>query len=363
MKKNSLFALLLAFVLAFSACSAPAGESASTPTLTPAGTPIVTPSATATEPFVSETAGSVTTPAITPTIVPTIAQTLAPTVTSTITPTNTPTIAPSMNAGTQEGDTTITLSNIPAYSGNTFVAINDNVPFFTKEELTTTAYENYSDLDALGRCGVVMACCGQEIMPTGERGDISSIKPTGWVQVKYDFVDGKYLYNRSHLIGWQLSGENANEKNLITGTRYFNTEGMLPFENMVADYIKETDNHVMYRVTPIYDGKNLVAHGVLIEAYSVEDNGEGICFNVFCYNVQPGVVIDYTTGVSHSEVKPSPTATQDTSQTYILNTNSKKIHYPDCSSVSKMNDKNKQEYTGTLEDLLEDGYTTCGICF
>ena len=283
-------------------------------------------------------------------------------------PQYTQTPIPTMHAGTGNGDSSdeiITLSNIPPYSGDAFVAVNDYQPFFTKEELTTTAYENYSNLDTLGRCGVVMACCGREIMPTGERGDISSVKPSGWVQAQYDFVDGKYLYNRCHLIGWQLSAEDANKKNLITGTRYFNVEGMLPFENMVADYIKETGNHVMYRVTPIYDGNNLVASGVLLEAYSVEDDGEGICFNVFCYNVQPGVVLDYATGASRLEgsifatATVKPTAGQ--SETYILNTNTKKIHREGCGHIKSIKDENKREYTGDLDDLT--GYEKCKTCF
>ena len=188
-----------------------------------------------------------------------------------------------------------------------YIEVNGNIPYFTDADKTTTAYENYAPLDSLGRCGVVMACIGRELMPKAdeERGSISSVTPSGWEQAKYDtaLVDGGYLYNRAHLIGWQLSAENDNEKNLITGTRYFNAgnseeQGMLLFENMVADYIKETGNHVLYRVTPVYEGNNLLAGGILMEAYSVEDNGEGICFNVYFYNVQPGIEIDYATGES-----------------------------------------------------------------
>ena len=193
------------------------------------------------------------------------------------------------------------LSTIPEYSGEAYVAINGNEPDFEEKDLTTESYEFYSELDHLGRCGVTVACLGQELMPTEDRESISHVKPSGWVQGQYDFVDGKSLYNRCHLIGFQLAGENANEKNLITGTRYMNTIGMLPFENMVADYIKETDNHVMYRVTPIYDGDNLVASGVQMEGYSVEDEGDGIYFNVYVYNVQPGVEIDYATGENQEE--------------------------------------------------------------
>ncbi len=194
---------------------------------------------------------------------------------------------------------TYTMEDIPAYAGDPFVIIDDNQPSFTEEELTYAAeggYEFYSELDYLGRCGVTEACVGVEMMPTEKRGDISSIKPTGWEQEFYDFVNGEALYNRCHLIGFQLTGENANEKNLITGTRYMNVEGMLPFEDMVADYVKETENHVLYRVTPVFEGTDLVAKGVRMEAFSVEDAGDGVCYNVFCYNVQPGVEIDYATG-------------------------------------------------------------------
>ena len=192
----------------------------------------------------------------------------------------------------------VSLSEIPAYSGDAYVVINENVPFFTDKEITDQSYESYSALDMYGRCGVTIACIGQDIMPTEERGAIGMIKPSGWHTVKYDIVDGKYLYNRCHLIGYQLSGENANEKNLITGTRYLNVVGMLPFENEVADYVEETGKHVMYRVTPIFEGNNLVASGVEMEALSVEDNGQGVCFHVYVYNVQPGITIDYATGES-----------------------------------------------------------------
>ena len=195
-------------------------------------------------------------------------------------------------------EVTISVADISAYAGDPYVTINDNVPQFLETDLATSSYEYYSDLDDLDRCGVVYACIGTDLMPTEERGNIGSVKPSGWHTVKYDIVDGKYLYNRCHLIGYQLSGENANVNNLITGTRYLNVEGMLPFENMVADYVKETENHILYRVTPVFEGNNLVASGVQIEAQSVEDQGEGILFNVYCYNVQPGVTIDYATGDS-----------------------------------------------------------------
>lgn len=297
----------------------------------------------------------------------------------------------------------VKISNIPAYSGKAYVVINNNQPNFSSSELTTVGYEKYSSLDSLGRCGVALASCGEEIMPADgeERGSISSIKPSGWVQAKYSNVSGGYLYNRCHLIGWQLSAENANNKNLITGTRYMNTEGMLPFENMVADYINETGNHVAYRITPVYDGNNLVASGVQMEAYSVEDDGEGICFNVYCYNVQPGVKINYATGASSADgssaaettkaaSKASTTTTKASSGTtksstvtttkkqasttttksqssvssndYILNTNSKKFHYSWCGSVKQMSDKNKSEYSGSRDDLISKGYTPCGNC-
>lgn len=192
----------------------------------------------------------------------------------------------------------ITLNNLPAYSGEAYVELNDNVPSFSKNDMTTKGFEKYSELDDLGRCGAAYANVCRETMPTEERGNIGMIKPSGWHTVKYDNVDGKYLYNRCHLIGYQLTAENANEKNLITGTRYLNIEGMLTFENMVADYIDETDNHVLYRVTPIFKGDNLLASGVQMEAYSVEDKGKGVSFNVYCYNVQPGIEINYSDGTS-----------------------------------------------------------------
>ena len=192
----------------------------------------------------------------------------------------------------------VSLDAIPAYDGKAYVAVNNNEPFFTDSDMTTTAFENYSDLDSLGRCGVAYANICKEIMPTEERGKIGMIKPSGWHTVKYDVIKDRYLYNRCHLIGYQLAGENANPKNLITGTRYLNVEGMLPFENLVADYVNNTGNHVLYRVTPMFSDSNLVANGVLIEAKSVEDNGGGILFNVYCYNVQPGVGINYENGDS-----------------------------------------------------------------
>ena len=199
------------------------------------------------------------------------------------------------------GEPIVSLDAIPAYSGEPYVVINGNVPFFEESEFTTSSYEDYGELDYLNRCGQVSACVGLDLMPTEERGSIGHVKPSGWQTAKYDCVDGKYLYNRCHLIGFQLTGENATAENLITGTRYLNIEGMLPFEDMVADYVKETENHVLYRVTPIFNGDDLVAEGVLLEGWSVEDNGEDICFCVYAYNAQPGIIIDYATGDSREE--------------------------------------------------------------
>ena len=264
-------------------------------------------------------------------------------------------------------------ADVPAYSGEPYTAVNNNEPYFTSDNLTTEAFENYSELDALGRCGVAHANVCLETMPTEKRGSISEVKPTGWHSVKYDNVDGKSLYNRCHLIGYQLTAE-----------------------NMVADYVKETDNHVLYRVTPIFTGDNLVADGVLMEGYSVEDEGDGICFCVYAYNVQPGITIDYATGdswlssekgnsdsssggnsaVSQSAADKSGTqqaavqtesvketsAPVSTGTEYILNTNTKKFHYPSCSSVKQMKASNKKEYTGSRDDLIAQGYDPCKKC-
>lgn len=268
-------------------------------------------------------------------------------------------------------ETAASLDNIPAFSGEPYVVIDDNQPSFTASELTTSSFESYAPLDSLGRCGVAYACISTDLMPAdGEkRGSISEIKPSGWVTAKYDFVDGKYLYNRCHLIGWQLTAENANRSNLITGTRYMNVDGMLPFENMVADYIKETGSHVMYRVTPVFSGDDLVAQGVQMEAYSVEDDGDGICFNVFCYNVQPGVTIDYADGTNHLSDKDAQTDSSSTSTDtdtasahYVLNTSSKKYHDPSCSAVGKMSEKNRRDFTGTQAELEKEGYTPHTSC-
>ena len=201
-----------------------------------------------------------------------------------------------IKAGVLPGASEQNYSAVEEYVDKPYMEMNGNKPKF--EELSTKCFEEYSELDNLGRCGTAYACVGLEIMPTEERGAIGQVKPSGWHTIKYDIVDGKYLYNRCHLIGYQLTGENANTKNLITGTRYLNVEGMLPFENMVAEYVEETGNHVMYRVTPHFKGRNLVASGVQMEAYSVEDDGKGVCFNVYVYNAQPGIEIDYKTGDS-----------------------------------------------------------------
>ena len=261
-----------------------------------------------------------------------------------------------------------TLEDLPEYSGEPYVVLNENVPDFPQEDETTNSFERYSPLDDLGRCGTAYANIGTDLMPTEERGSIGQVKPSGWQTVKYDCVDGKYLYNRCHLIGYQLSGENANEENLITGTRYLNVEGMLPFEDQVADYVQETNNHVLYRVTPIFEGDNLLASGVVMEAKSVEDDGTGVCFCVYVYNVQPGVVIDYATGASWLEedvptstTQPEETAAAEESH-YVLNTSSMKFHLPTCSGVESMSPSNRQDYTGTRQALLEQGYTPCGTC-
>ena len=292
---------------------------------------------------------------------------------------------------TGEGTSAFSLREIPAYSGTPYTEVNGNKPYFTEVDLTTQSFETYSELDSLGRCGVAYANVGQDLMPTEPRGEIGAVKPTGWHLVKYDNVDGKYLYNRCHLIAYMLAAENANPQNLITGTRYLNVQGMLPFETKVCDYVKNTGNHVLYRVTPIFDGDNLLADGVLMEAYSVEDAGEGISFCVFAYNVQPGIGIDYATGdnwaegsgtyqstvASVAEETPVPqpetdTAVQITPEssapqesqgiTYVLNTNTKKFHYPTCSSVDDMKEKNKQIYTGSREEVINMGYVPCKRC-
>lgn len=255
------------------------------------------------------------------------------------------------------------LADVPEFSDEPYVILNDNKPEFTDDMLSDKAYEFYSELDSLGRCGYVMACVGTEIMPTEERGAIGMVKPTGWHTVKYDNVDGKYLYNRCHLLGYQLTGENANKLNLITGTRYLNIEGMLPFEDLIAEYVKETNNHVLYRVTPIFEGDNLLASGVQMEGFSVEDNGAEIRFNVFAYNAQPGITIDYATGESHlNDDVEIDTSQKANATTYIINKNSKKFHTPDCAAVKDIKPQNKKESYKSREELEKLGYSPCKSC-
>lgn len=305
--------------------------------------------------------------------------------------------------GTSRSDESVSLADIPDYDGTPYIQLENNTPDFTEDEKEVTeAFETYSELDSLGRCGQAYANICPEIQPTEERGAIGNVRPSGWHTVKYnDLIDGNYLYNRCHLIAYCLAGENANEKNLITGTRYLNIEGMLPFEEMINDYVDKTGNHVLYRVTPIFDGDNLVASGVEMEGWSVEDEGAGICFHVYCYNVQPGIGINYADGTSwestsdervnarksgnteqengmaydasaeqpaaeiqgHTQnLEPIGDSRNEATQTYILNTNTKKIHRPTCSSVDQMKEKNKQTYEGTVEELENMGYTPCKKC-
>lgn len=291
-------------------------------------------------------------------------------------------------------------SMVPEYTGSASVAINNNVPFFNADEKTagTASFETYSELDDLRRCGIAYACIGKDIMPTEDRGQIGMIKPTGWHTVKYDCVDGKYLYNRCHLIAYCLAGENANEKNLITGTRYLNIEGMLPYETLTAKYMDNNpDNHVLYRVTPVFVGSELVARGVLIEGYSVEDNGAGINFCVFCYNVQPDVEINYADGESSykgSADKSSDASgstnnstgftgytnessssgdstnegsrftgyTDENANSYVVTTSSKKFHTADCKNADKISDKNKKIVNESRDELIADGYAPSKCC-
>lgn len=258
------------------------------------------------------------------------------------------------------------LNSIPEYSSNPVYIVNDNIPFFKEDEITSTSFEKYSPLDNLGRCRVAFACLGKDTMPPeGEkRGAIGMVKPTGWHTVKYpEVISDLYLYNRCHLIGWQLGNENANELNLTTGTRYLNVDGMLPYENQIADYIKSTGNHVMYRVAPIFADKELVCRGILMEAQSVEDDGCVFC--VYCYNVQPGITINYANGESWLSTDSSHNGTNENTNvetTYIINTNTMKIHKPDCQYAQSISEKNRWDYTGLISDLLDDNYTICGSC-
>ena len=255
-------------------------------------------------------------------------------------------------------------SQIPEYSGSAIYVVNNNVPFFTKDEMTTESYESYSELDSLGRCGVAIACLSKDTMPAeGEtRGEIGNVKPAGWHTIKYpDLISDLYLYNRCHLIGWQLGAENDNVKNLTTGTRYLNVEGMLPYENLVDNYIEATNNHVMYRITPIFIGNELVCRGILMEAKSVEDNSCIFC--IYCYNVQPGINIDYATGESNPINNTNVDITDtELENDYILNTSSMKIHRPDCVYAVSISEKNRYTYIGVMKDLIDQGYSVCKTC-
>ena len=265
------------------------------------------------------------------------------------------------NPTENSNESNIDINNIPAYSGNDYIVLNNNIPNFSDSDLTTTSFEEYSPLDSLGRCGVAYANIGTDLMPTEERESISSVKPSGWQSIKYDIVEGKYLYNRSHLIGFQLTAENANKNNLITGTRYFNATLMLPYENMVADYVKETNNHVLYRVTPVFEGNNLVATGVQMEAKSVEDNGEGIEFNVFVYNIQPGITIDYATGASalaSEEIHSEKSSNNSSNKKTIIRGNSKSkiYHCPGQRDYENMSDSVYLINFNSEEEAIAAGY-------
>ena len=290
-------------------------------------------------------------------------------------------------------DGVISYRDVPAFEGNPYVYVNDGEPTFTDEQRAAEpGHEHYGELDELGRCTAAFAVVGPETQPTEKRGSIGEVRPSGWQMAKYDFVEGKYLFNRCHLLGYQLTGENANERNLITGTRYLNVQGMLPFENAVADYVDATGNHVLMAVMPVFEGSELVARGVHMMAESVEDGGEGVAFNVFCYNVQPGVVIDYGTGESMLEEDATPLpdvsgaeSAPDTASEgagageasekgatgsaegkgtteYVLNTNSKKFHLPSCSSVDQMSPKNREDVEDSRENLIAKGYDPCKRC-
>lgn len=252
--------------------------------------------------------------------------------------------------------------SLPVYSGKPYVVVNDNQPDFLEKDLTTESFEYYGQLDYLGRCTACFANVGKDLMPTEKRGNISSVKPTGWHSSQYDNVDGGSLYNRCHLIAFQLTGENANDHNLITGTRYMNATGMLPFEEQVGNYVRNTGNHVLYRVTPVFVGDELVARGVQMEAISIEDNGDGISFNVYCFNVQPGIVIDYLTGDNYAEKQEQGSTGDSVQGSYILNTKSKKFHLTTCPNCDSISEKNKKEYQGSRDALIDDGYTPCGQC-
>lgn len=271
-------------------------------------------------------------------------------------------------------DGTLDPAQIPDWSGAPFVTVNNNEPSLSVAD-ASSATESYSALDALGRCDVAFALVSPKTMPTEKRGSIGMVKPSGWHTVRYDdLIDGKYLYNRCHLIGYQLTGENANVRNLITGTRYLNVQGMLPFEDEIASYVEKTGMRVLYRSTPVFAGDELVARGVHLEALSIDDDGAGVRFNVFCYNVQPGIGIDYATGeswraneaeeadASAAQAEPTAQNTQATQHDYVLNTNNKRFHLPECSSVESIKASNRRDYTGTRDELIAKGYSPCGRC-
>ena len=276
----------------------------------------------------------------------------------------------SSTKSTKKANYRVTYQAAPAPDKNAYRTVNGNKPTFTKAQMTTKSFERYSALDSLGRCRTAFVNASPSTLPTKKRGSIGMVKPTGWHTVRYSIVgngSAGYLYNRCHLIAYCLTAENANKKNLITGTRYMNNEGMLPYEEKTARYIDKTNNHVLYRVTPVFEGSNLVASGVLMEAYSVEDQGKGICFCTYCYNVQPGVAIDYATGDSHLSGKNNQnshnsSAKEHASAVYILNTNTKKFHKPDCYSVKQMSSKNRKKYKGLRKKLIKDGYSPCKNC-
>ena len=253
----------------------------------------------------------------------------------------------------------IDLNAIPAWEGQPYFIIDGNTPGFTELDLTNDAFERYSALDTLGRCGSAYACVSEALLADEDRGSLASITPSGWVNRQYDFIDGKYLYNRCHLLGFQLTGNSASKRNLITGTRYLNIQGMLPFENQVADHVKDYSHHVLYRVTPLFRENDLVCRGVQMEAYCVDcGNSAPFMFHVFCYNVQPGVLIDYETGEStFSEI-----GLNSEKKTYVLNTSSKKFHDPDCGNAANISDKNRDKIKITREELIYRGYEPCGVC-
>ncbi len=280
------------------------------------------------------------------------------------------------SAGKSSG--AVVLSKIPKYSGSPYVKLNHNKPAFKTSQLIKRSYEKYGSLDSLGRCTTCIANVSRSTMPTAPRGSIGMIKPTGWHTIRYSFVDGKYLYNRCHLIGYQLTGENANSRNLITGTRYMNVDGMEPFESEIAQYVKSTGNHVLYRVTPVFKGSDLLAHGVHMESESVEDHGSGIKFNIYCYNVEPGTKLNYTNGNSRatngeSGTSGGSTATNTESSTsgstndnarhyYVVNVNTGVFHLPSCSSAARTLPKNKRTMRVKRSLLISQGYRPCKIC-